>query len=228
MIPFDPIPAESTKPVMGELFNRVQDKIKAAITAAASAVANLIPGQVLFGDAGGAIGQSDDLTFARNGGLVGAGGVLSVRGQNGSTLNIMASDAVPSGGFVQTALRFFSGLDTQTMGIINNFFGTSNFFGFTLAGFGDADLIDFKSSTAPSGKSVLSILPTAMDIIMGSSALLAPGATKGFMYIPTISGPPTGVPALDGSSRAGSRRAFVLELPAGQLWAYNGAAWLAV
>ena len=228
MIPFDPIPAESIKPVMGELFNRVQDKIKRAFSAAASAVAGLIPGQVLFGDDGGAIGQSDDLTFERDGGLSGTGGVLSIGGQTGTTIDIMASDAVPTGGFVQTALRFFSGLNTQTMGIASNYFGTSNFFGFSLAGVGDSDLIDFHSTLAPSGKSVLSLLATSMDIIMGSSALLAPGATKGFMYIPTISGPPTGVPALDGTSRAGSRRAFVLELPAGQLWAYNGAAWLAV
>jgi hypothetical protein len=36
VIPFDPIPSPSTSPVMGELFNRVQDKIKRALDKAVS------------------------------------------------------------------------------------------------------------------------------------------------------------------------------------------------
>jgi hypothetical protein len=69
------------------------------------------------------------------------------------------------------------------------------------------------------------VITQSNDVMLGRDAALATSATNGYLYIPSVAGVPTGVPAYDSAAPATDRKAVVIDTTDGRLYGYFGGAW---
>jgi hypothetical protein len=187
-------------------FGSLQTAISQVAGAASRA---LTPGQIVFGGGDGRTAQSSDLAFTT------AGGITAIE------LRTMA---------VPTAFAVLRALDTLGARIAQLIFvDGANFHAMTLSvaqsGAGNEDQV-VASGVGAGGQPPLIVWTQNKDVAIGDSATIAAAATRGFVYIPAITGPPTGVPTLAGGAVTGSRVPVGgFDVATGKLWAYYAGAW---
>jgi hypothetical protein len=168
-------------------------------------VLTMVARQIPFGGAGGTLTQSAKLVWTD----AAASEALDVTGAgtagNVLALNLRNSTVVGTSQFI--SLRAFIGTSTQVgQALFTHVGGATNSITLSITqSAANADDQLTVSGTASGGQGALIAYTQNKDVLIGSSAALAAAATRGFVYLPVTTTPPTGVPTLVGGVPAGSR-----------------------
>jgi hypothetical protein len=201
----------------------VVQQIYGAPTATPSAL-TMTATQIPFGAATGVLTQSAKLTWTDAAGIE----TLQLQGSGPANVFILAlRNTTVAGTTSFGSVRFFYDTTIQSAQLLlTHIGGSTNAFTASVSQSAvGADDQFVASGVAAGGQPPLIVWTQNKDVALGASAKNAAAATRGFVFLPTTTAPPTGVPTLDGGATTSARKAAILDDTNFRLYGYMTGAW---
>jgi hypothetical protein len=185
----------------------------------------MVVNQIPFGGATGLLTQSAKLTW--NDTAAAEAFDISGVGTAGNLLYINIRQTTAAGVTSFGGVKFFYATGTQAAQILMTHIGgsTNAFTASVSQSAAGAEDQFVASGVAAGGQPPLIVWTQNKDVALGASAKNAAAGTRGFVWLPTTTAPPTGVPTLDGGAITSARKATILDDTNFRLYGYMAGAW---